>query len=399
VCFGAVTFRLPLAIVAVAATSSAQEIEDPSGSLATFHAALARTAAREPGAVTRVAHFGDSLMVADGPTGALRRRFQARFGDAGHGFVLLGEPWVFYRHRNVRSGSTGRWKQYRVTHPRDPVGLYGLGGVSFRSGRRGASAWVSTDPDGPVGQAVSRFVVSYLRRPGAGSFEIVVDDLFVRRVPTAADVPESAFHTVILPDGAHRLEIRAAGDGEVRLFGVVLERDGPGVVWDSLAVTGARAAAFLDADEPHFRGQLERRRPDLVVVGLGTNESSSPNIPADQVEARTGELLARMKAVVPACLVLSPPDRVGTRAGGTTTPDSLLRVVGAQRRAAHGAGCAFFDTFRAMGGRGAMQRWWLRGLAAPDRRHLSEEGNEAMAQLVENAILAGFDAATLRPHE
>lgn len=363
-------------------------IEDPQRSLAPFYAALARSARGETGALTRISHFGDSLTVSDDLTGAMRRRLQARFGDGGHGFVLLGRPWPYYRHHGVEVGSSGRWKQHRVTHPRAPDGCYGLGGVGFRSASRQATAWVATAPEGRA----ARIEIAFLRSPAGGTMLVVVDGDPVARVPTRAERTESGFFTVHAPDAAHRVEIRTLGDGEVRLFGVVLERDGPGVVYDSLAVAGARAAAFLAIAPAHLREQLARRRPDLVVVGLGTNESSAPGVPADQVEARTAEWLGRLRAAWPsACLVLSPPDRVGSRAGGSTTPASLLRVVDAQRRAALGAGCAFFDTFEAMGGQGSMRRWARRGLAAADRRHLREPGAEALATLIESALLAGVN--------
>jgi lysophospholipase L1-like esterase len=376
-----------LLLAALRADAAEVAVEDPTDSLAGFRTALARTASGDRGAITRIVHIGDSLIVADGLTGAMRERLQTRFGDAGHGFVLLGEPWNFYRHHHVLSGASGRWKQYRLTHPRDLAGLYGLGGVSFRASRRGARVWVATDPEGPIGQKAARIEISYLRQPGGGSMDLFVDGEPVGRVSTRADSTQSGFFTILAPDDEHRLEIRTTGDGEVRLYGAVLERAGPGVVYDAIAVTGARAAAFLDADESHFEEQLARRRPDLVVVGLGTNESSSPNVPGVQVEARTGELLARIRSVSRACLVVSPPDRVGSRAGGDTTPDSLPRVVEAQRRAAMDAGCAFFDTYRAMGGHGAMLRWWRRGLSAPDRRHLNEAGAAALADLLMSAIL------------
>ena len=42
-------------------------------------------AAREAGAVTRVLHYGDSLIDMDRITGPLRRRLHKRYGDGGHG--------------------------------------------------------------------------------------------------------------------------------------------------------------------------------------------------------------------------------------------------------------------------------------------------------------------------
>jgi hypothetical protein len=47
-----------------------------------FFASLERTQRGLPGAITRIAHFGDSVIVSDYVSGTLRRKLQATFGDA-----------------------------------------------------------------------------------------------------------------------------------------------------------------------------------------------------------------------------------------------------------------------------------------------------------------------------
>src|SRR5512133_3072502 len=74
---------------------------DPSGDLARFYSALERTERREPGAITRIVHYGDSPTTADMITGDVRQMLQKRFGDAGHGFSLVAKPWAWYEHRDV----------------------------------------------------------------------------------------------------------------------------------------------------------------------------------------------------------------------------------------------------------------------------------------------------------
>src|SRR5262249_9677054 len=79
-----------------------QQIEYPEA-LTTFFAKLKRTAAREVGVITRVAHYGDSAVAADAITSTARRRLQDRFGDAGHGFVLMAHGDMHYMHKDVSS--------------------------------------------------------------------------------------------------------------------------------------------------------------------------------------------------------------------------------------------------------------------------------------------------------
>ena len=71
------------------ARQGANRFVDPTRSLAPFYAALLRAERREPGAVVRVLHFGDSPTTADLITADVRSQLQAKFGDAGHGVYLI----------------------------------------------------------------------------------------------------------------------------------------------------------------------------------------------------------------------------------------------------------------------------------------------------------------------
>jgi hypothetical protein len=67
---------------------------------------------------------------------------------------------------------------------------------------------------------------------------------------------------------------------------------------------------------------------------------------------------------------------------------TIPRIVEAQRRIAAEAGCAFFDTFRAMGGEGTMARWYGREprLVSGDFTHTTKGGSDRVARLLVGAI-------------
>src|SRR6202042_932787 len=77
-------------------------LEDSSPALDHFYAALWRTEKKEPGAVTHIVHYGDSPTTADLITGDIRTILQNHYGDAGHGYVLIGKPWAWYQHTGVQ---------------------------------------------------------------------------------------------------------------------------------------------------------------------------------------------------------------------------------------------------------------------------------------------------------
>jgi len=54
-------------------------------------------------------------------------------------------------------------------------------------------------------------------------------------------------------------------------------------------------------------------------------------------------------------------------------------MVEAQRRAALANGCAFWNVYTWMGGKGSSKGWYNRGLVAKDFQHPTSEGAEMLA--------------------
>jgi lysophospholipase L1-like esterase len=374
-------------------------LEDPSGhALDAFYAVLARADAKEPRAIARIAHFGDSLIVSDFVSGTLRRSFQRRFGDAGHGFVLMANAWPSYFHWDVDRYATGGWEVSRIVGPYAADGWYGLGGVSF-SADKNVLARVGTASDGAFGRNVSRFVVAYVDDPAGGRFQIRVDGVDREVVDTRATEKRSRFHEVALPDGAHELEVQTLA-GKSRLFGVVLEREGPGVVLDALGVQGARIRFLDKQDDAHWAEQLRWRRPDLVVYEFGANESGDGFVYSMEDFHRTmREVLEQTRRALPtsSCLVVATMDRAAKQGDEIVSVRVVPALVEEQRKVALELGCAFFDTYHAMGGKGSMPIWVRRGLGQADLTHPTGAGAERLGNWIYGAIMRGYSDFRARP--
>ena len=387
-----------------AAEPRAQPIEDPclarQGEACPAHAldpvyrALLRVERKEPGAVARVTQFGDSLTADDYIPGRGRARLQAQFGDGGAGFVYAGQPSRWYLLREVEHSASG-WAVQSIIAGTSRDHLCGLGGAAFEAAAAGPSARFATLRKGPLGDKVSRFDVYYLEQPGGGPLVAQIDDGPEQRIETAGPAARSGFHAITVPDGAHALILRAAGP-KVRVFGVTLEREGPGAVVDSLGTVG-NAARFLNQIDPaHLAEQLGHRAPSLVIVFLGANEADYWGTDAAAIsdyQAGYEKLLAQMRAGAPdaACLVMAPLDTDMEKDGKLVTKPALPRLVEAQKRAAAAQGCAFWDTFAWMGGRGSMAKWFKRGLSRPDYQHPTIPGGAKVADALYAALLHGYD--------
>ena len=371
-----------------------QEIEN-ARALAPFFESLKDTALRERQAVTRVAHYGDSSIATDLITHTIRRRLQQRFGDAGHGFHLIARGTMPYGHRDVMHRSGDGWDLDQVTNQSDRDGLYGYGGVAYEPTGTGAYAKFGTDDRGPVGTRVSEFQIYYRTHPRGGRIIYRVDG-GERQELSLVGTGGDAVEVVEVPDGAHELELRAGGGGPVRLYGVALERNRPGVVYDSLGLVGARARRLLHFDQEHIRRQMELRDPDLLVLGFGGNEADDPLRRIEEsYEDQFVRVIRRMRAGrrEMACLVFAPLDQARrNERGQVETIPAVPAIVEAQRAAARREGCAFFNTFEAMGGEGAMREWSRARprLATTDYRHATPAGYEVLGNMFYKALLKAF---------
>ncbi len=381
-------------------------VEDPTGhTLDAFFAELARTehkdASDDRHGITRILHYGDSVITSDLISGTMRRRFQERFGDSGHGFVLIANPWEWYFHNDVVHSASDGWNISRITGPFSGDHIYGLGGVSFHTTAGGTSATFGTPAKGDYGRKVSRFDVYYLEQPHGGDLEALVAGQPPEVFSTRGNEKASRVHTVKVPDGAASMTLRSRGNGDVRAFGVALERDEPGVVYDALGANGARARLWDQMDGGHWADQMALRKPALVILQYGTNESEDGSIQPEAYSQKLGALIEKVQAAAPGAsvLVAAPLDRAEkTEAGGFRTRKIIVQLVELQKKAALEHQVAFFDTFEAMGGSGSMAKWVHANpqLGSWDLTHPTPAGGEVIGTLLFKALMAGYTAYVAR---
>jgi lysophospholipase L1-like esterase len=356
--------------------------DDASGVLDRFYQSLAR-----PDTITRIVHYGDSPTTADLITGDIRKLLQARFGDAGHGFILPAKPWAWYQHTGAQVTGKG-WVMQPASRFEKRDGLFGLGGVSFV----GTGATSRIQFEAPQ----SRFELWFHGQPGGGTVSLTADGVELGRVDTSSD-PGEGFAAFEAREPAYTLELQVV-QGRARIFGVSAERAGPGVVYDSLGLNGASVGVLSGMFNPeHLAGQLQHRNPDLVILNYGTNEADFASfVESPEYEKDLREALRRLRAALPETpiLMMSPMDR-GYRAksGEIETMPTIPEIVAIQRRVARDTGCGFFDTFQAMGGAGTMARWYAAQprLVSADFIHPYPAGGKQIAVIFARELSNGLD--------
>lgn len=375
-----------------------QMIVDPEHVMDAFNEALGRSDEKRSGAITRITHYGDSPITNDGITGTVRELLQERFGDSGHGFILVDRPWAWYGHQSITFNSSGNWTSSTFMNPVTRDGLFGLGGVAFFSNGPGRTATFAPATSGNTGKKFSHLEVYYLEQPDGGEFSVSVNDTNSEVVSTAGATTKSAFFKITSPESnAKSFSIKSLS-GQMRIFGAVLENDDPGVVYDSLGVNGAFAGLLATAmNEQHWIEQLQHRGSNLVILNYGTNESQYAS--DDQMaryDKELREVVRRVREALPkaSILIVSPMDRGKRAAGGRViTHPAIPKIVEMQRRVAAETHCAFLNLFAAMGGEGTMARWYegKDHLVGADLTHPNAQGAKTVGTLIYTALLENYN--------
>lgn len=373
--------------------------------LALFHERLEQlVAGRDDDGKLRILAYGASHTQGDFYTGYLRYYLQSRFGNGGPGFVHMVELNPYYRPLDTQVESSG----FRVRHAQrqdapPEGGRYGLLGAAGVAYSKTAFARIAPRRPREPESANTRYELWFEGQPGGGDLQLLVDDRPPITLSSAQAKPRGRYYSFIEPEGWHQLEVRPLGNGNVRLYGMVVERDERGIVIDTLGINGTRAANMLRWDAQLLTEHVSRRKPDLILLAYGTNEAVDINQPIAQYRANLARVIELLRRSAPqaACLLVGPGDFPKEVNGTWVERPRLLELIAVQRELAAEMGCGFWDGYEAMGGAGSMHRWVVARprMGSPDHIHLTARGYVKMGLGLGDAIMRAYDAARLAADE
>ena len=361
-------------------------IENPAA-LQNFFRALADARSRQRLEPVRIMHFGDSHTAADVLTADIRRHFQGDFGDGGAGWIVPKNP-MSTRRLGVTSGATSGWSIEGIGGRIAPHRIYGPAGIALSTSQPNERAWVEASGN--------HFELYYVRQPGGGRIDVLVDGRSVLDAPLSLSSPmpgaSHLFFDTPAANGRHRVEIRTMSEGQVSILGIVSEHIAPGVVYDVLGVNGARASRILSWNQPALAAVLTDRKPDLIVLEYGTNEVVDNGWTVASYQRFLAGIMRRLQSAAPqaSLIVLGPPDRSDLPVAVNRMP----LLIEAQRRAAFQAGAAFWSSYDVMGGAGTMNTWVAQGLGQSDHVHLTRSGYNRIADIFYQDLMVAYGNAT-----
>jgi lysophospholipase L1-like esterase len=384
----AVPAPLPEAPASASASASPDDPRRPGHELDRFFAGLRGLEQHTRKSHVRVAWLGDSHGASDLWSGPLRSALQARFGDAGPGFVHVG--YKSYRHEGMHIEIAGRWgptPKGPSTPLRTGDGTFGVGGVLYTGTADGPHTTL-TVTDAGLPPAL-KWDLCYKASSPRDEISVAATGLPERVLKAEDPLGLLRHHTFSTTGPSPQLKILPLG-GAPGFCGVIIETDpatSPGVVLDTLGINGARLATPLAWNEPAWVAELSRRAPSLVILEYGTNESGDHTIRGEVYVEHLQRLMARVHAAASDCdcLVLAPTDRADTL-------DRTPLVRDALRDAARASGCGFWDTYTVMGGRASIVAWHAESppRAGADGVHLTPRGYKDLGDHLAADVLAGY---------
>jgi lysophospholipase L1-like esterase len=320
---------------------------------------------------------------------------QDRFGEGGHGYAIIANAWPGWFHIDVSRKASADWLVSTCVGPYAKDGLYGLGCASFSAHHKGVWSEIATATLDKWGRKVSSFEIVFLKQPDGGAFDVVVDGKTLETVETAADESAVAYHRVKVKDGAHSLKVVSDSDKPVRMFGIRMERDEPGLSLSAMGITGARARFLDKQDDAHFARVLQAAKPDLVALAFGSNEITDGLMyPVKDYRETLVAVMKQVEKAVPdaSLMLVGPPDMASKNAAwGHSRPMANI-IAKNQKELAAERGWAFWDQYQAMGGGGSMWSWIQAGLGSQDLFHPTGQGGNLLGRWQYLALMEAFES-------
>ena len=355
----------------------------------------------------RILHYGDSQIEGDRITAFIRSKLQGRFGGNGMGMC---SPVPIYAQYSMKQEFSENWTRYPGFGKRDP-GVshrkYGPMIAFYRFTPLRDSLWEK--PEAPY-TAWLKFCKSSMGYGNTRQFKNVyvyygnaTEEVNVKvtskgavlaeeRMPASAGLNVYSYKSSTYMDEIS-FEFEAYDSPD---FYAVSFEDDKGIYVDNIAMRGSGGTVFTTTDRGLLSQSYAKLGADLFILQFGGNA-----VPCAKdlkgVKAFVGRFVSQIKTVKSMCpnasiLVVGPSDMSVKIKDEYETYPILDTMVNELRNASLQNGCAYWDIYKAMGGRNSMPQWVNADppLAAPDYTHFSPQGAHIISNMLYNALIVEY---------
>jgi hypothetical protein len=348
-----------------------------------------------------ILHFGDSQIEGDRVSSYLRNQFQRRFGGAGMGMMPIvangpaslpytyeiSDGWVRYSAQDkVKKSGNNQYGIY--------LSYYKLNS-DIVNGSDSFDGWINLKWPNTSNPLIGRFTTCtmyYGNVMKPFSVELVQKDSVLSKKTISKS---SAFDCITwnFQRSEKNLYIKLSGSESPDFYGVSLTC-GSGVSFDNVPLRGSSGLEFTRADKQFFKRVINKLNVKLLIMQFGVNVVPYVTSNYSFYEKGFSNQLSFLKSIDPdiQIIVMGVGDAAQQTENGIESYPNIEKIRDAQRRAAFANGCAFWDSYEAMGGKNSIYSWVHADppLAQKDYTHLTRAGAQIMGELFFRAFIADY---------
>jgi alginate O-acetyltransferase complex protein AlgI len=345
----------------------------------------------------RVIYYGDSQIEGDRITSYLRQTLRKGRGGTGPGLFLPLMPIMYTKSMWLRSSSN--WKRYNY--------------LSYKSGEisdRNLGPFMAICRYLPEGEIASEPVKAYVRiRPSkfadSASAKYDVLRIFYGNTKGDVNIAVKADDYKLLSDSLKRgsgyneikCQLKDAKDIVIEfegmvspdIYGISIESE-KGVVVDNIPQRGSAGLEFTMVDKDNLRKSYEKLSPNLFILHYGLNIVKNVRDDYSYYQKGLVRQISLLKEISPLAriLVIGVTDMAANEGDSIISYKNIPAIIDAQKLATLKADVAFWDSYKAMGGKSSIIKWAEKKppLAQKDYIHFTYTGADTLAHMLISSL-------------
>jgi hypothetical protein len=349
----------------------------------------------------RILHYGDSQIEGDRISSYIRNQLQQRFGGSGIGLFPAVLP--FNTHIPLKLSLSKSWERYTLKDKKNfPENAFGVL-MSFSRFSPYYSNFQNEVYEASVN--IKRSPLAYDRISKFTQCKIfyafnekpfVIKLSYHDQIADADIIPARRNLNVLnwsVPEDLNELTISFQGDHSPNIYGIALDGK-QGVALDNIPLRGSRGTDFTKTDTRFYKNMLQELNVKLIILHFGVNVVPVIRDDYSFYEEQFYKQLTTLKSLDEdlSIIVMGVTDMSRKAEGSYESYPNIEKIRDAQKSAAFRAGCAFWDTYQAMGGKNSMPSWVFADppLARKDFTHFTYKGSVVIAKMFYKALMRDF---------
>jgi hypothetical protein len=384
---------------------SIREIEYPEGQdtlLFSFFRQLSNL--KEDNKLIRILHYGDSQIEGDRITSYLRNQLQIQFGGNGTGlFPLIATNPSSMSYVYQTSDNWMKYSPFQSTSPELHFNKYGalisFAKMNESSGIKEMEGWIKLQhtnlPYSLTGNfQVCRIFYGFNKSP-------MIIELDQKKQLLDAELYEASSCLKVAQWIVHwpvnDLTVLIRTNDSPCIFGIALDGIN-GIAVDNIPLRGSSGLEFTKMDMPFLHDFYKLLNVKLLLLQFGVNIVPFVTDNYDYYKRDFIQQLRLLKLYNPDISIIvigvSDVSRIGKN--GYESYPNIEKIRDAQKSAAFETGCAFWDSFEAMGGNNSMPSWVFANppLAQKDFIHFNATGAKIIGEMFYRSFMKEYKGYT-----